>query len=309
MGEFFKSVKFKILLAILALLVALMFVTAYLGGRASPVSQALGVIVAPVQKLSASISGAAAGFFEKYLQSEKLYEENEQLQKELRLLREQMVDYEEYKRENEHYKQVLGLKERNPDFQFEPAEVIGRDPTNRFYGFTIDKGTLNGVSAHDPVITPAGLVGWVSEVGLTYSKVVTILDVAIDVGATDNRTRDSGVITGDISLAEDGNCKMSYLPRGSAVAVGDIIQTSGLDSEFGVVYPKGLIIGTVKEVHTEPNGLLIYAVVEPASEIRSVKDVMILTSFPGQGSEVRITDKEPGSEESAGADGGGTDEK
>lgn len=285
MGEFFRSAKFKILAALLALIVLCMFVTAYLGGRSSPFSQALGVAVAPLQKLSASISGAASGFFERYLGAQRLYEENQALKEEIRALRSQQVDYEEFKRENEHYRQVLGLKEQNPDFTFEPAEVIGREPTDRFGGFTVDKGTLDGIAAHDPVITPDGLVGWVSEVGLTYAKVTTLLDVSIDVGAVDTRTRDSGVVTGDIALAQEGRCKLGYLPRESAVTAGDIVSTSGLASVFGVAFPKGLIVGTVTEVRAENNGIVLYAVVEPAAEIRNVRDVFILTSFPGQSSE------------------------
>ena len=42
--------------------------------------------------------------------------------------------------------------------------------------FTIDVGTSGGVTVGDPVITSAGLVGVVKEVGLTYSRVRTVLD-------------------------------------------------------------------------------------------------------------------------------------
>lgn len=283
MRDFFNSAKFKILVALLAVLVVSMFVTAYLGGAASPISQALGIVTLPLQKLSSSISGAASGFFERYLRADQLYLENQELQEEIIRLREQMVDYEEYKRENEHYKDILGLKEQNPEFELESAEVIQREPTDPFFGFTIDKGTLNGVSAYDPVVTPAGLVGWVSKVGLNYAQVQTILDVAIDVGAVDTRTRDSGVVTGDVDLARQGLCKLGYLTRESAVTSGDIIMTSGPDSLFGVVFPKGLIIGTVTEVKAESNGIVLYGVVEPAAQIADVKDVFVIKSFPGQG--------------------------
>ncbi|MCI8440913.1 MAG: rod shape-determining protein MreC [Provencibacterium sp.] len=295
MGDFFRSARFKILALLLAFIVLCMFVTAYLGGRSSPLSQALGVVTAPLQKLSASISAAASSFFERTIGAQKLYEENLALKEEIRTLRSQQVEYEQYKRENEHYRQVLGLKEQNPEFEFEPAEVIGREPTDRFGGFTVDKGTLNGVAAHDPVITPDGLVGWISEVGLTYAKVTTILDVSIDVGAADTRTRDSGVVTGDILLADEGRCKLGYLPRESAVTAGDIVATSGLGSVFGVAFPRGLIIGTVTEVRTENNGIVLYAVVEPAAQIHSLQDVFILTSFPGQSSAAALPQEEASS--------------
>ncbi|WP_195283286.1 rod shape-determining protein MreC [Harryflintia acetispora] len=279
MGDFFRSVKFKILVAILCVLVVLMFVGAYLGGRASPTSQFLGLITTPIQKLSSTISGAATGFFEKYVDAQSLYEENQQLKEEIRRLREQVVDIERYKQENDHYKQYLDLKEQNPTLTFEPAEVIGRDPNERFYAFSIDKGSLDGVSPNDPVITPDGLVGRVSEVGLSYAKVTTILDVANDIGATDSRTRDIGVVSGDVALSAEGLCKMSYLERESAAAPGDLVLTSGL----GGVYPKGLVIGTMKEVRTEAAGMTLYAVITPAAQVQNIKDVFIITSFSGQG--------------------------
>lgn len=282
MRDFFGSTKFKILLVLLVVTILSMFVTAYLGGRASPISQLLGAVTTPLQKLSTSISSTASGFFERFLRAEQLYKENLVLQDEIVRLREQLVTFEQYKRDNENYSQILGIKEQTPDMGLELAEVIGREPDDRFYGFTIDKGTLSDISPYDPVITPAGLVGWISEVGLNYAKVTTILDVSIDVGAVDSRTRDSGVVTGDIGLAQEGRCKLAYLTRDSAVTPGDIIQTSGLNSVYGVVFPKGLIIGTVTEVRAESNGIVLYAVLEPTANVRAVKDVFVVTSFPGQ---------------------------
>ena len=76
MGDFFRSAKFKALAVLLAFIVLCMFITAYLGGQSSPVSQVLGAVAAPLQKLSASIAGAASGFFERNLGAQKLYEEN-----------------------------------------------------------------------------------------------------------------------------------------------------------------------------------------------------------------------------------------
>lgn len=284
MGEFFKSRNFKILTGILAALIATMFVTAYLGGTASPVSQVAGFITAPFQKLSSGISGMAVAFFQRFLSSEQLYEENQALQEEVRNLREKLVDLDSYKKDNEHYRQYLDLKERNPTFVFEPAQVIGREPNDRFYGFMVDKGSLDGVAVYDPVITPDGLVGWVSEVGLSYAKVSTILDVSMDVGAVDSRTRDIGVVTGEVTLAKDGLCKLSYLPRENTVQTGDLVITSGL----GGVFPKGLIIGTVLDLQTEKSGISMFATVQPASEIKTLSEVFLLTSFSGQGDDLAV---------------------
>ena len=98
------------------------------------------------------------------------------------------------------------------------ASVIGRDPSDQFYSFTIDKGTLDGVSYQDPVITADGLVGIVSEVGPVFAKVTTILDVRLNVACQDVRTQDVATVSGDIELAQNGQCRMSLIPRESGIA-------------------------------------------------------------------------------------------
>lgn len=61
--------------------------------------------------------------------------------------------------------------------------VIGRDANSQFGSFIIDKGTLQGISKRDPVITSDGLIGVIEEVGLTYSRVITIYDPGLNIGA------------------------------------------------------------------------------------------------------------------------------
>lgn len=163
------------------------------------------------------------------------------------------------------------------------ASVIGRDPADQFYSFTIDKGTLDGISYQDPVVTSDGLVGIVSEVGPVFAKVTTILDVRLNVACQDVRTQDVATVSGDIALSENGQCRMSLIPRESGIAKGDIIQTAGTSG----LYPQGIVIGRIAEVGFEPQGTMMYAVVEPTNDIKNVKDVMVITSFKGQGSSLK----------------------
>ena len=189
------------------------------------------------------------------------------------------MNYEEYKHENEELRKYLDIeyKEEHPDFEMTPAAVVARDPDSRFYSFTIDKGSLDGVAPYDPVVCADGLVGRVKEVGLTYSKVITILDVEIDVGAYDARTRDIGIVNGSVALAADGRCIMNYLPRESGAAQGDLVVTSG-----GNLYPKGLVIGKIARLDNAPGNISLYAEIEPTADIRNLTDVMVITSFNGQ---------------------------
>ena len=280
MKEFFHSWVFKVLLALCIVMFAFLLRATMTMGASTVVEQIVGTITAPVQSLTSGLSGSITGFLDQFLRASEISQENEQLREENRKLIEQMVDYENYKHENESLKEQLGIQEENPQWETMTASVIGRDPSDQFYSFTIDKGTLDGVSYQDPVITADGLVGIVSEVGPVFAKVTTILDVRLNVACQDVRTQDVATISGDIEMAQQGKCKMSLIPRESGIANGDIVQTAGTSG----LYPQGIVVGRVSDVGFEPQGTMMYAVVEPANDIKSIKDVVIITSFKGQGS-------------------------
>ena len=280
MKEFFHSWVFKVLLALCIVMFAFLLRATMTMGASTVVEQIVGTITAPVQSLTSGLSGSITGLLDLFLRASEISQENEQLREENRKLIEQMVDYENYKHENESLKEQLGIQEENPQWETMTASVIGRDPSDQFYSFTIDKGTLDGVSYQDPVITADGLVGIVSEVGPVFAKVTTILDVRLNVACQDVRTQDVATISGDIEMAQQGKCKMSLIPRESGIAKGDIVQTAGTSG----LYPQGIVVGRVSDVGFEPQGTMMYAVVEPANDIKSIKDVVIITSFKGQGS-------------------------
>lgn len=278
MGEFLKSARFKLLVCILIMFVAFMFRAAWTGGLSPMLEQVTGMIVTPLQKGASAISATVSGYFQRYVQADEISAENETLRQQINELRSQLVEYETYKRENSTLRQFLDIKEDNPDFELEPAAVIARDQYSRFDSFTIDKGTLNGVNLRNPVICPDGLVGVVEEVGANYAKVTTLLDVSFNVGAYDVRTHDIGNVSGDITLAAEKKCKMSYLPRESGVSIGDLIVTTG----SGGFFPKNLVVGEISRIDNGSGGISLYAVITPAADIPALTDVMVIKSFEGQ---------------------------
>ena len=282
MQDFFRSWRFKVLAAVCVFLTAFMLRAAYTGGVGTILSNAVGFVAAPLQKVSASISDKVTGFFEIYLKAGAIKEENTNLKSEIRELKKQLVDYDELKQKNEQYMQLLNIKERNHDFEFQPASVIGRDPSSRFYSFTIDLGTLDDIALYDPVITNDGLVGIVYEVSANFSKVRTILDPSTDVGVYNTRTMDTGVSTGDSKLAESGMNRMMYVSRDSKMQEGDLIVTSGISGLF----PKDLPVGEIKNIQPEEHGMSLYCEIIPSVDIKDVKDVFVITAFSGQGSEL-----------------------
>lgn len=287
MRGFFHRKGFKVLLGVACVLVALTVGAYALGSWMSPQSSVIGAIFTPIQKFATSVSNSISSFFTAGQRADKLEEENERLREKVQELTSSLIGYDAYKQDNAFYAGFLELKEDHPDFQFCPAMVIARDPTEQFASFTIDQGTLNGVAPRDPVITADGLVGYISEAGPTFSTVTTLLDPVLHVGAIDSRTRDSGVVSGNLSLAEQGQCRMSYLSRSSSITLGDFIITSG----SGGVFPQGILVGSVAEIKQETTDISLYAVIEPAVNPREVRDVMVITSFAGQGGVAQPSEK------------------
>lgn len=278
MNQFFKRKSFKILIAVLIALLLLLIHTAYSGSVV--LSNLFGVVTTPMQKVSAEVAESAGTAITQASTSyEDLLAENERLKAEINELNRQMSDYYQYKQENEQLKNFLELKSANPDYKFAYGSVVARDSSDLFYSFRVDKGTIDGVSVNDPVITAEGLVGWVSSVSAMHCNVTTILSPSASISAMDKVNRDSGVITSDITLAEQGLIRLSYLENDHTVKKGDMIVTSGI----GGIFPKNLLIGKAVEVKSSSTDVSLYATVEPYVDIKNVNDVLIITEFAGQG--------------------------
>lgn len=278
MRFFFKSRQFKIILTTVLLIIAVSVTCILLGGRISPQADFMGTVLAPFRtaftKISQGISDIAANFTD----GEEARLQNAELEAEMSELREQIADYNQMKKENEFYKDYLELKDSNPDFKFAPATLIAKDEKDPFKSFTLNAGSIDGVSVHDPVISNSNLIGYVSEVGLTTCKVTTVLDPDITLGALDNRTSDAGVLYGSIDCAKQGLTGIYNLSRSCNVAVGDYIVSSGEG-----IFPEGLLIGSVKSIGSEKYNTSIFATVEPFADLDDIRDVMIITDFEGQG--------------------------
>ena len=274
MGDFFRSIQFKILVAVALVLFGLMLNSSVRTGVAGVGEGVVGSIITPLQRLSTTISNAVGGSLSIFADANKLKKENAALTKANKELQQKQKDYDSYKSENQRLKDLLGIKENNPTLSFTDAEIIAREPNGDFSTFTVDKGSLDGVNPKDAVITDSGLVGYVSEVGPTWSTVNTLLYLGSEVGAYVSRTRDVGVVENSADLAKKGLCKMSYLPRGCGVTKGDMVITSGI----GGMFPKGITIGYVQDITTESDGLSLYATLKPAVDVSTIKSVFIIKS-------------------------------
>ena len=222
------------------------------------------------------VSGGVASLWEKYTSIDKVMEQNEQLEAENAELRQQMVDYDRIKAENEAYKALTRIQDANSEASYVSGFVIGRDPLDEFGGFTLDCGTVNGVAVSDAVISDKGyLVGVVVEADTTSCKVMTVLHPSFNAAGVVSRTRENGIITGNADYAADGQCVLTNLERATETKMSDQVITTGL----GGVFPANLLVGTVQEVVPEQSGKSSSAVILPGADPRTVKHVFIITEY------------------------------
>ncbi len=260
-------------------MVGFMIYASRIEGFSSIPANIINTITTPFQQLSSSISSATSDFVNTFVNAGAISEENDKLREENQNLRDQLADYVKTQQENEQLKEYLEIKDENPDLQFSPALVIGRDPLDPFYSFTIDKGSADGIEVNDPVITADGIVGKISEVSLTQSKVETLLHPDFNMSVLSVDTRATGLISGSVELAQQGLTKIEYLS--DAVTEGEPVLTSNA----GRMFPEGIFVGYVKEIVRQSSGMSDYAIITPSADISSVKDVLIITSFESEDTE------------------------
>ena len=276
MKDFFDTWKFKILVIVAVFLVGIMAYAGANGRLTAAPQELLSVVLTPLQKVTSALSGGAASVWEKYTSIDDVMDRNEQLEAENAELRQQMVDYDRIKAENDAYKALARIQDTNSEASYVSAFVIGRDPLDEFGGFTLDQGSTDGVAVNDAIISDRGfLLGVVVELDATSCKVMTILHPSFNAAGVISRTRENGIITGSADYAADGQCVLTNLDRATEARKGDQVITTGL----GGVFPANLLVGTVQEVVPEQSGKSSSAVILPGADPRTVKHVFIVTEY------------------------------
>lgn len=271
-----KLKNFKIFVIVIVVCIGLLIYS--LGSGGPFVSDVLGTVTSPLLSAGTGMTEGAKEFINlDGMTKDELKTLYLELSEENRKLREQLVDYHDLKEENDSYKSILSVKEAMPDLDLIAAQVVGRDPGDVFFGFSINRGYASGISVGDAVITEMGIVGVIEEVYATSSRVRSILSERTQIGAAAKEYGESGVITSDIRFAENGRVYMRYLEKDTLIRTGSIITTSGTGGKF----PTDLLIGRAEKVERASDGSY-YAVVVPYADVKEVSDVFVVTGFEGK---------------------------
>jgi len=278
--DFLRNNGLQILIIALLLTLITAVVSLLFGGAAAPVSNLAGIAATPFRNAFNAFVRWSEKVYTDQFELQSMKDELEYLRRENAALKSQAMEGEAASRENERLRTLLGLKEEHPEYELEDAKVTARDSSNWTSTLTVNKGSSVEVEAGDCVIDQYGyLVGVICEAGLNWSKVRTVVDVDLEMGALIARTDVAAILEGDFELMGQGKLKLTYLPEDTQILPGDTILTSGLRSGDRATYPSGLVAGYVEEVRIDESGMNDYAVLTPASSLDHLEQVFIIKSF------------------------------
>ena len=278
MKDFFKTRTFIAMCIVTVILLGMVVLDTASHGHMTLFENLSGSLVTPVQNFFSTVIKHGGNLIKVYTEYEALAEENAKLKSELASASGLIRDAEEYANENQSLKAMLGIAEEHADFTFAACLVVGSDQNGYSHTLTLNKGSADGLERKDLVMTADGVVGYVNELGLTWCKVTTVLDSSCEIGGIVTRTQDIGVLDWDYSLSEEGLLKLAYLDTKVVLNSGDAVETSGV----GGIFPKGILLGRVRELRTESHGISQYAVLEPAVAVEEVRTVFVITNFESE---------------------------
>jgi rod shape-determining protein MreC len=223
-------------------------------------------VTRPFQQAATGTTRSLREVWDNYVYLVNVERENQRLREEIKWLRQENHRYLEAYLQYQRLQRLLNFREQTP-LDVIAAEVIGRNSNSWTEIIYINRGTRDKVAKGLPVVTHDGLVGQVVHAAPTLSQVMLLTDFRSGVDALVQRTRAGGVVAGrGRNVAE-----LKFLPVGADLQTGDRLVSSGM----GGVFPKGLIIGEVKDIHR--NGRPMQQVeIQPSVDFSHLEEVLVL---------------------------------
>lgn len=181
----------------------------------------------------------------------------------------QVAQTAELKRQNDELSLLLQFNKDNK-YNIVAARLLGSGATTQVGVRVIDRGTNQGLTAGQPVVSPLGsLIGVVKRVWASGAE-VQLLDspqsrVAV---APMGRSASGGILNGTYQLG----LMLTQVRPDDPLAVGEIIGTSGLQEGL----PRGLVVGTVRETWSSEGDLFKSAAVEPIVDLQHLTEAGVI---------------------------------
>jgi rod shape-determining protein MreC len=222
----------------------------------APLQTGISVVISPFENLFRLIG-----------ESRDFRSENRKLKKDLAETQRQLVTFKDIEKENARLRKLVSLREKVA-FDTLAARVIGRQSTEWQNNIVIDMGSNDGIKKHMPVLVSEGLVGQVVEVSSGAALVQLLNDEKSGEAAQIVETGEEGIVQGQ----EGGGLRLNFIAKSSPVKVGDSVITSGI----GGVFPRGILIGNVKDVKDDPYLMYKTIVIEPGINTDLLEEVLVI---------------------------------
>jgi rod shape-determining protein MreC len=232
------------------------------------------VLAQPLNALSGLVSGGGRTV-ESLTTGRRTYEELEtyvaSLETQLARITGELVSLREIGADYQRLADLANYVSQAQNQEVLAADVIARDTVSSLRTIVVNRGARDGVRVGAPVVTGQGLVGRVMNVSANAARVQLITSEFSSVSARSQTNRVEGAVIGLVS----GALRMTLLPQGAQVQVGDLILTSGLGGNL----PPDIVIGQVTSTRQFQSDI------EQSAEVRSFIDfdrleiVLIVTSF------------------------------
>ena len=270
--KFFKN---KLAVTVIVLSVAFLGIIIFTvkSDSKNPISGGVGTVLNPVQKVVYTISDKVHDVFDFFYNFSDVKNENNDLKKKNLELENQLVEYNELKRQNDVLRGIVDFSKENNQYKYIGTNIIGKSGNSFVEGYTIDKVSSEGIKKDYIVISPEGLVGVVTEVHSNWSKIQTLLNENVAVAATiegDSNSGD-GIVKGYRNGSEM-QAEITNLPMNSTIKEGETVVTSGL----GGYYPKGIRIGEVTSVQSDDVKVMKTAILKTYVDFNNLQELFVV---------------------------------
>ncbi|MEO0085866.1 MAG: rod shape-determining protein MreC [candidate division WOR-3 bacterium] len=145
--------------------------------------------------------------------------------------------------------------------------IIGRDMSTLGRFLIVSRGASHGVIPGACAMTADGVAGRVIAAGPNQALVQTLLDPDSRIAVVNRR---SGALA--VARPENRLLILDYVPDTAGMALGDTLLTSGL----GLVFPRGLRVGTITSLAGPRSGMFRHTEVKPFVDILKLEGIFVL---------------------------------
>lgn len=230
--------------------------------------QSIALVVDPVQRV-AQTPGSLVDYASHYLQGmHSLQQENDELKHAKLTTAPDLQRLAQLEAENERLRKLLSVTEREKaNGQVSQILYTARDPFSR--KVIVDKGHQSGITAGQPAIDEAGVVGQVTRVFPFSAEITLITDKDQVVPVQVVRTGQRSVVFG----LGNGQLELRYMPANADIQIGDMLVTSGLDG----IYLPGFPVAKVVNIERDSAYSFARIFCVPIAGVENFGEVMVLS--------------------------------